>query len=287
MSRFSFLRSSRQEAASGKGGASFGADDGMAADLNSGSSGRRQRISDDPALPEKKRARRRLVGAVTLTLAAIIVLPLVLDPEPKPVSQDVAIDIASRNKPVQAPKERETAQQPAQTVSAPNTSAEPAAPAVATAAAGVAAIGTAAVATSKLTSASTPDKTKSSTKPLEADKTPLKHAETAKVAAKTADAGTPHGSKTVDSKASDAKTAESGQQGKLIIQVAALANQKKADELQAKLREAGIKSHTQKVTTRDGERIRVRIGPLANKKDADGMCAKLGRIRLQCTLLPV
>ncbi|WP_347554584.1 SPOR domain-containing protein [Robbsia sp. KACC 23696] len=47
----------------------------------------------DPTLPEKQRARRRLVGAIALVLAAVIILPMVLDATPKPASGDIAIDI--------------------------------------------------------------------------------------------------------------------------------------------------------------------------------------------------
>ena len=50
----------------------------------------------DPTLPEKQRARRRLVGAIALVLAAIVILPMVLDSHPKPVTDDIAIDIPSR-----------------------------------------------------------------------------------------------------------------------------------------------------------------------------------------------
>lgn len=50
----------------------------------------------DPTLPERQRARRRLVGAVALVAAAVIVLPMVLDSHPKPVTDDIAIDIPAR-----------------------------------------------------------------------------------------------------------------------------------------------------------------------------------------------
>ncbi len=50
----------------------------------------------DPTLPEKQRARRRLVGAIALVVAAVVVLPMVLDSHPKPVTDDIAIDIPSR-----------------------------------------------------------------------------------------------------------------------------------------------------------------------------------------------
>ncbi len=47
----------------------------------------------DPTLPEKQRARRRLVGAIALVLAAVVVLPMVLDSHPKPASADIAVSI--------------------------------------------------------------------------------------------------------------------------------------------------------------------------------------------------
>jgi DedD protein len=50
----------------------------------------------DPTLPEKQRARRRLVGAIALVIAAVVVLPMILDSHPKPVTDDIAIDIPSR-----------------------------------------------------------------------------------------------------------------------------------------------------------------------------------------------
>ncbi|KAF1027871.1 MAG: Cell division protein DedD [Burkholderia plantarii] len=50
----------------------------------------------DPTLPEKQRARRRLVGAIALVIAAVIVLPMVLDSHPKPVTDDIAIDIPTK-----------------------------------------------------------------------------------------------------------------------------------------------------------------------------------------------
>jgi DedD protein len=53
----------------------------------------------DPTLPEKQRARRRLVGAIALVVAAVIVLPMVLDSHPKPVTDDISIDIPNRPAP--------------------------------------------------------------------------------------------------------------------------------------------------------------------------------------------
>ncbi|MGH8779592.1 SPOR domain-containing protein [Paraburkholderia sp.] len=50
----------------------------------------------DPTLPEKQRARRRLVGAIALVVAAVVILPMVLDSHPKPVTDDISIDIPNR-----------------------------------------------------------------------------------------------------------------------------------------------------------------------------------------------
>lgn len=49
-------------------------------------------ISDEE-LQLKKRARRRLVGAIALVLLIIVFLPMVLDSEPRPRNEDVAISI--------------------------------------------------------------------------------------------------------------------------------------------------------------------------------------------------
>ena len=62
----------------------------------------REREEDDAVLPEKKRARRRLVGAIALALAVAVGLPMVLDSEPKPLSSDIEIKIPSKDKPADA-----------------------------------------------------------------------------------------------------------------------------------------------------------------------------------------
>lgn len=44
----------------------------------------------------RRRARRRLLGAATLLLLAAIILPMVLDKEPRPLDQDIEIHIPSQ-----------------------------------------------------------------------------------------------------------------------------------------------------------------------------------------------
>src|SRR5205823_8908953 len=64
--------------------------------------GRRRSASDtlpmaDPAdinVDElRRRARRRLVGAIVLALAAAVIVPMLLESEPKPLGESVAVKI--------------------------------------------------------------------------------------------------------------------------------------------------------------------------------------------------
>src|SRR5512138_2305135 len=70
----------------------------------------------------KRRGRRRLVGAVALVLLAVIVLPMVFDPEPKSTQAPVSVRIPSESEappsfakavPKPAPKPAAKAEQPA------------------------------------------------------------------------------------------------------------------------------------------------------------------------------
>ena len=53
--------------------------------------------TSDPQLHLKKKARRRLVGAVAIAGFAAVILPMVMDEEPKPVAQDVQIRIPGQD----------------------------------------------------------------------------------------------------------------------------------------------------------------------------------------------
>jgi len=75
---------------------------------SSAGEGGRRSSRGDPILPEKKRARRRLVGAIALVLAAVVALPMLLDSEPKPLATDIAIHIPDKDKaaPLPVPSEQ-------------------------------------------------------------------------------------------------------------------------------------------------------------------------------------
>lgn len=57
--------------------------------------------SEAQAADLRVRARRRLAGAVALVLAAVVILPMLLDSEPAPVSSKIPIKIPDRNAPFQ------------------------------------------------------------------------------------------------------------------------------------------------------------------------------------------
>ncbi|MGA7750451.1 MAG: SPOR domain-containing protein [Gallionella sp.] len=52
----------------------------------------------DDELNLRRKARRRLIGAVAFTLAVVVVLPMVLDSEPKPNGNDIDLRIPSPDK---------------------------------------------------------------------------------------------------------------------------------------------------------------------------------------------
>ncbi len=57
--------------------------------------------SEVQAAELRGRARRRLAGAIALVLAAVIILPMVLDSQPTPVADNIPIKVPERNTPFQ------------------------------------------------------------------------------------------------------------------------------------------------------------------------------------------
>ena len=302
MGLLSFLRKNKQESRSDSTFQSRAEEDSDAVRSRGKRSktGKERSRASDPVLPEKKRARRRLVGAVALVLAAVVGLPMILDSEPKPVTDDIAIDIPSKDKrsqagAVQTPPAVATAPKlpsnaaldkdeevidpaslPTPSEAVPSTASRSEMPQL--------------VKPEPKPRAEPPRPSKpegkNETKPER--KTELAHA---RPEAKPA----PHTAEKVD-EASRAKAILEGRpeakpeakkdSGRFVVQVAALATQDKVDELQDKLRSAGIASFTQKVSTDGGSRTRIRVGPFSSKEEADRVRAKLSKIGLAGTLVP-
>lgn len=77
----------------------------------------------------RRRARRRLVGAVAIALAAVVALPMLFDPEPKPLGPEVDLRIPAKDTPFEpAPGAPAAAPAPTEPEPAPQM-AEPTQPA--------------------------------------------------------------------------------------------------------------------------------------------------------------
>lgn len=318
MSLFSFLRKNKQESTSDNG--EFYS---RAEEAGSKTPARAKRKQGNPnadpvdhAVPEKKRARRRLVGAVALVLAAIIGLPMILDSEQKPLSNDIAIQIPSKDTPVASASGESPPVAASSSISSSETASldtkeEIIEPAVQPQAKSekssipikglVAPVDSAAAKTDGGARSENSDKTSAHEKiddkeKLRAELKPgVAPKAEPKVEPKTEPKTEPKAAKKLDDAArarailegDTAALVPEKKQSRFVIQVAALATQDKVNDLQGKLKEAGIKSYTQKIATASGERIRIRVGPFVNKEEADKVRAKLGKLGLNGTLVPV
>ncbi len=244
----------------------------------------------DPALPEKRRARRRLIGAIALVLAAIIGLPMIFDSEPKPFSDEIAIQIPARDAPVTrqsapslpplelSPPTNRVVEKP----SAPIAPDAPIAPKIDTPAP--------VVKNNVAEPVQAEKEVKKEVAPKESSKENTKEITKEKAKDKANDKSNNKASnKTESTKQSDSKNTKSNRDLPIryVLQVAAVENKAKADDMQEKLKKAGIKSYTQKIPTSAGDRIRIRVGPFVNKEEAEKMRARLRKLGLNGSLQPV
>ena len=201
-----------------------------------------QDTSPNADLQLKKRARRRLVGAVALALFAVIVLPMVMDREPRPASQDIQVRIPSQDgpgfaakvlpgkpvsTPLPAPEPKVVAEPVPAPTAEPKPAAEPARPAVAAAPAKLA------------------EKTAAPPKKVEPAKTPAP--------------GKP---------ATDSKPTPDAA-GQWVVQLGAFKDAGNVKLLLAKLKGVGVPAYTEKFESPQGPRTRVRAGPFASQDAAE------------------
>ncbi|GBG15122.1 DedD protein [Novimethylophilus kurashikiensis] len=253
----------------------------------------------------KRRARRRLVGAVALVLLMVTVLPLVLDDRNShsPSQPEIAITIPSQDGPefnskiipVAAPQQTESpksnpnpplmTQQPvadthqaaepkpaavAESMVKPQSQPEPKAPADKP--------------QESAKAAHEPAKKADETKPHEAapvaEKPESKPA--AKQEAKSSEAkptvSKPAESKVAEAKSSEIKPAESksneskptaaAKKGSVSIQIGVFSDAEKVKALKGKLADKGAHCYTENLDTANGVKIRLRCGPYADKPQA-------------------
>jgi len=250
----------------------------------------------DPTLPEKQRARRRLVGAIAMVVAAVVVLPMVLDSHPKPVTDDISIDIPSRPAPKLARREEDT-----QAGVAPDNPT----PDSALAASGLAPATSSAQTQSGGAKKSATQEAKQDAKPAEASTNPAPAAKPAvkpqapavaansapapapAVAAKPASKPAPHGNATsaapsaeesnaVANTDANSGTPASPPGSRFAVQLGAFANEANARSWATKLKAAGVPAYTEHRKQADGTTLTLlRAGPFADRAAASAAIAKV------------
>jgi DedD protein len=218
-------------------------------------------ISDEE-LQLKKRARRRLVGAIVLVTAVAVILPMVLDSEPKPVGQNVDIQIPSPDSGEFKPKAAPGA---GSAVDGSPIKGMPAVKSESSAAA------------SKSESAASRSVATADTAVAARDAGKRDHADSSDTATDGAKAA-----KREEAKADDGASAN----GAFVVQVAALADNARVKQLQKQMTGAGVKTYTEVVTTKAGEVTRVRAGPYPTREAAESARTQLKKAGLDGKIVP-
>jgi DedD protein len=225
----------------------------------------------DGQLELKKRSRRRLVGAAALALLAAIVLPMVMDEEPRQPVQDLQIKIPSQDAPGVAarilpgrPQPTPMPDQETAKIAEPSAEKPPAEKGPAVVAAPV----------------PPPTEAPATKTPVKADKPVDKAAE--KQADKSAEKPTekPADKQTAKSDAARATAALNGQpvDEQWVVQLGAYKEAANVKQLTAKLKQMGLPSFTEHFDSPQGTRTRVRAGPFKSREAADKALARIKKI---------
>ncbi len=201
----------------------------------------------------KRRGRRRLIGAIVLALVAAVVVPMLLESDPKPLGEDVSVRIP----PVDdgkfvgklngaAPKK--SLADAERSVLTPGARPAPAADAKAE---------------QRTEAKAEPQAEPTSASPAPAAPPPAKPAATAP--ASTAPVAATASGKAASGKAVDpppaAARADAPKDAGYAVQLAAFSDDKGANALAAKLKRAGYPAFTETLSTSRGTLWRVRVGP--------------------------
>jgi DedD protein len=228
-------------------------------------------MSDSAAanLQLKKRARRRLIGAIAFAGLAVVVLPMVMNDEPKQQVQDVDVRILGQDEAPFAPKlepaESRTASEPAPV---PEPTAEAALP-------------------PEDTVESPPERPveKPAEKPAPVENPVANPTEKPVVKPVEKPAAKPTARQT------EAQRAEAILSGRItgepapaaggvpyVILIGAYAKPANVKNLQTKIGELGIKVYTEPLESPEGMKTRVRAGPFPNRAAAERALEKMKRI---------
>jgi DedD protein len=203
----------------------------------------RSAVSDEE-IQLRKRARRRLVGAVALVLLVVAAVPMILDSEPRQPAHRIEVQVPPmpQRPPSQpAPAPAVTAPAPTMNATSPASTASPPAPAN----------------TAALTPAPgplpTPPVAAAEQQPTTAGESPA------------ARAAAPKTSSTANARAE--KSTASANTDTFAVALIATASTTKAAALKRELQRQKFPAYTQ--TTPDGDKTRVRVGPYSSREAAE------------------
>ncbi len=248
----------------------------------------------------KKRARRRLVGAAALVLVAVIVLPLVMDHEPRPAAPEIQVHIPSPQDvaPLQA-KGTSPKAKPAELAAdgrgdhgaaGGKLSAKPEPKPEAGAESKPEPKPEQAASTVPATKTESPQKQASAAGSVPTDKGAEKGAD--KAVAKPADkvADKPAADKAAaDTKRAEAALAGSGgaaSGGQWVVQLGAYKEAGNVKLLLGKIKEMGLPAYTEKFDSPQGQRTRVRAGPFPTKEAAERAAQRIKTIGVSGPVAP-
>lgn len=219
----------------------------------------------------RKRAKHRLIGAAVLVLVGVVAFPLLFDTQPRPIAVDIPIDIPDRNKakPLVAP--------PAPAASGP-VAAGPVTPPPAP-------VVEERPAPAPMTAASAAIKNEAKPAPEPKPEAKVAAKPEPKPEAKPAPVPADDGSKARALLEGKPPAAPVAAEGRYIVQVGAFADPAKARETRLKVEKTGMKTYTHVAETKEGPRIRVRVGPFATKADADKAADRIKGLDLPAAIL--
>lgn len=237
----------------------------------------------------EKRARRRLVGAVAFVSVVAVVLPMIMDHEPRQAMQDVEIRIPGQDEKPFAPK---FAAEPVERPAAKPAEATPAAPAKSDVQPNTRVLEVVRDKDEDKPAAKAPEKAPEKT----AEKPAAKPAE--KVAEKPAEKTADKAAEKPAAKPDDAKRAaailagQAGEapaakaSGEYLVLIGAFASEANVRNLKTKLGEEGIKVYSEPLDTPQGRKTRVRAGPFASRDAAEKALAKMQKIGVSGVVAP-
>lgn len=254
----------------------------------------------------RRRARHRLIGATVLVLVGVLGFPLLFDSQPRPIQVDIPIEIPDRETAKIpgagtggkiAPAQPETAAEQGPSVAADASlgareEVVPVRPAPASNPAP--APRTEARAEPKAAPRAEP-KTEPKTEPRHETRSEPKSEHKAAAASPPPPPAVDPGARarallegrpaTPAPAAATTVAAAADQGGRFVVQVGAFADGEKAREARQRLERAGLKTYTQEVQTKEGARIRVRVGPYGQRADADKAAERIKALSLPASVL--